>query len=486
MKILLTSSEAVPFAKVGGLADVVGSLPSAFRNLDVDARVIIPGYGHIDHVKYGIRHLFKFGFQHSQGVSEVNLFTCIYNDIPFYFLQIWPYFGQEGTVYTEWNWDMERFVFFNQAVMATIWELYQRLDWLPDVVHVNDWHTSLLPYLIKIQQRQSIWSNIATVISIHNIAYQGNHAGQFLSQANIPPPRQPDLVYQDLTDNLLGIGIAYSDIVSTVSPRYAEEIKYRYAGYELANMIRTRMDDLEGVLNGLDTNLWNPETDPKLVQNYNVDNFETLKPINKRHLQSFSRLPIRPDVPLIGVVSRLASQKGFDIAIPALRQVLANHDVQFVVLGTGEAELEYAFWRLDQEFPDKAAAFLQFDAALAQHIYAGSDIFLMPSHFEPCGMGQMMAMRYGALPLVRDTGGLADTVSNYDNGDAEYGTGFVFSWQTPTAIAGTLSWAIETYYNRKDAWKRMQIRGMSTDFSWDRSAKDYVNLYQRAINKING
>lgn len=486
MKILLTSSESVPFAKVGGLADVVGSLPSALRNLDVDARVIIPGYGHIDHIKYEIKHLFQFNFIHSQGSSEVNIFTCMYNDIPFYFLQVWPYFGQEGTVYSYWNWDMERFVFFNQAVMATIWELHQRLEWFPDVVHVNDWHTSLLPFLIKLQQYQPVWSQLATVISIHNIAYQGNHAEQFLSQSHIPARQQPDLVYQDLTDNLLGIGIAYSDIVSTVSPRYAEEIKYRYAGYELANMIRTRVDDLQGVLNGLDTDLWNPETDPKLVQNYNVDNFETFKPINKRHLQSFSGLPIRPDVPLIGVVSRLAAQKGFDIAIPALRETLATHDVQFVVLGTGESDLEFAFWRLDQDFPDKATAFLQFDAALAQHIYAGCDIFLMPSHFEPCGMGQMMAMRYGSLPLVRETGGLADTVENYDNGDADRGTGFVFTWQTASAVAGTLNWAVETYYNRKDAWKRMQVRAMSTDFSWDKSAREYITLYQRAIHKING
>jgi starch synthase len=486
MKILLTSSEAVPFAKVGGLADVVGSLPTAFRNLEIDARVIIPGYGHIDHIKYGISHLLQFDFRHSQGMSEINLFSCVYDDIPFYFLQVWPYFGEEGTVYSQWNWDMERFVFFNQAVMATMWELHQRLDWFPDVLHVNDWHTGLLPYLVKRLQYQPIWENLATVISIHNIAYQGNHAGQFLSDANIPHPQQPDLVYQDLTDNLLGIGIAYSDIVSTVSPRYAEEIKYRYAGYELANLIRTRVDDLQGVLNGLDTDLWNPETDPKLTQNYNVDNFETLKPVNKRQLQSFSRLPIRDDVPVIGVVSRLASQKGFDIAIPALRQILETHDVQFVVLGTGEPDLEYALWRLDQDFRDKATAFLQFDGALAQQIYAGCDIFLMPSHFEPCGMGQMMAMRYGSLPLVRETGGLADTVANYDNGDAEVGTGFVFTWQTASAVAGTLSWAIDTYYNHKDAWLRMQTRAMSTDFSWDKSAKDYMNLYQRAINKVNG
>lgn len=484
MKILITSSEAVPFAKVGGLADVVGSLPSALRNLEADARVIIPGYGFIDHLKYGISHLFKFDFYHRNGKSEVNLYTCVHNDIPFYFIQVYPYFGQEGSVYSEWTWDMERFIFFNQAVMATMWELNQRIGWFPDVVHVNDWHTSLLPFLIGMQRHLPEWSQVATVISIHNIAYQGNHAGWFLFQAGIDQRYQPDLVYQDLTDNLLGIGIVYSDMVSTVSPRYADEIKYPYAGYELAGLIQTRESDLRGILNGLDTDLWNPESDPKLIQNFNVDNFKTKRPVNKRHLQSFANLPIRPDVPLVGVVSRLASQKGFDIAIPGLRQILGSRDMQFVVLGTGESELEYAFWRLGQDFPDKVTAFLQFDAALAQHIYAGCDIFLMPSHFEPCGMGQMMAMRYGALPLVRDTGGLADTVINYDNGDAEQGTGFVFQWQQASAVAGTLNWALNTYYNRQDAWERMQIRGMSTDFSWDKSAKEYMDMYQRALDKL--
>ncbi len=485
MRILLTSSEAVPFAKVGGLADVVGSLPKALHKLDVDARVIIPGYGHIDHLKYNISHLFKFDFYHRNGMTEVNLYTCVYDETPYYFLQAMPYFGREGTVYSDWSLDMERFVFFNQIVMAAMWELQQRIDWFPDVLHVNDWHTSLLPFLIGMQRHEEQWSKLATVISIHNIAYQGNHAGWFLFQAGINGRHQADLVYQNLTDNLLGIGIAYSDMVSTVSPRYAEEIKYPYSGYELAGLIQTRVNDLQGILNGLDTDLWNPETDPKLVENFNVDNFETKRPVNKRHLQSFANLPIRPDVPIIGVVSRLADQKGFDIAVPALRNVLASRDVQFVLLGTGESELEYAFWRLGQDFPDKATVFLQFDAALAQQIYAGCDIFLMPSHFEPCGMGQMMAMRYGSLPLVRETGGLADTVINYDNGDADNGTGFVFEWQKSSAVEGTLHWAINTYYDQPTAWKRMQKRGMATDFSWTKSAEEYISIYQRAMKKIN-
>jgi starch synthase len=189
-------------------------------------------------------------------------------------------------------------------------------------------------------------------------------------------------------------------------------------------------------------------------------------------------------VPIIGIVSRLASQKGFDLALPALRNVLGNRDVQLVVLGTGEHDLEQAFWQLAVDFPNKARAFLQFDAAKAQQIYAGCDIFLMPSHFEPCGMGQMMAMRYGALPLVRETGGLADTVTNYDNGAGDVGTGFVFQWQDASAIEGTLNWAIDTYHHKPDAWRKMQTRGMSTDFSWNKSAGEYIEMYQRAINKL--
>ena len=486
MKVLFTSSEAVPFAKVGGLADVVGSLPKALRRLGVDARVIIPGYGFINHLEYSISPLFSFDFHHHPGMNEVKLYTCVYQDTPFYLLQSPPYFGREGSVYTHWNRDMERYIYFNQVLMAVIREMNHRLGWFPDVVHGNDWHTSLLPFLIRAQGRETMWSRVAAVLSIHNIAYQGSQAGGFLLAAGIQPRHQPDLAHYGLTDNLLGIGIGYSDMITTVSPRYAEEIKHPYTGYELAPLIGKRAADLRGILNGLDTALWDPATDPKLVENFTVHNYESKRPVGKRHLQSFARLPVRPDVPLVAVVSRLAVQKGFDMALPALRHALEGRDMQLVALGTGEPELEYAFWRLDQDFPDKAAVFLQFDAALAQQIYAGCDIFLMPSHFEPCGMGQMMAMRYGALPLVRETGGLADTVVNYDNADAEEGTGFVFQWQEPAAVEGTLNWAIDVYYQNPRAWKRMQERGMSTDFSWNKSAGEYKQMYRQAIRKVGG
>ena len=377
---------------------------------------------------------------------------------------------------------MARFIFFNQALMAALAELDARQDWFPDVLHVNDWHTSLLPFMIREHGGES-WRELATVMSIHNIAYQGKEAGGFLWHAGIHGRHHPDLIGYGLTDNLLGIGIAYSDMVSTVSPRYAIEIQYPYAGYELAPLIRERAADLRGILNGLDVERWNPASDPMLVARFDADNFEELRPLNKRHLQSFARLPLTDDIPLVGIVSRLAEQKGFDLALPALRNLLARRDMQLVVLGAGEAHLEQAFWQLDQDFGDKATAFLQFDGALAQQIYAGCDIFLMPSHFEPCGMGQMMAMRYGALPLVRATGGLADTVVNYDNGAADSGTGFVFEWQEAGAVEGTLDWALDVYETNPAAWRRMQQRGLRADFSWTKSAVEYIDLYEQAFAK---
>lgn len=484
MKVLLASAEAVPFAKVGGLADVVGSLPIALRKLGIDARVIIPGYGFINHLEYAIEPLFSFEFAHRLGINEVKVFSCVHDGIPYFLLQSPPYLGLEGEVYSVWHWDMERFTYFNQALMATIWRLNGEIGWFPDVLHVNDWHTSLLPFLVRSASDVPLWSTLASVLSIHNIAYQGNHAGGYLFQAGIDGRDQPDLVYFDLRDNLLGIGIAYSDMISTVSPRYAEEITYPYAGYELAPLIGKRSADLRGILNGLDTDIWDPATDPYLFQNFSVCNFERFRPQNKGHLQSFARLPVAPDLPLIGLVSRLAAQKGFDLALPALRQVLGQRKVQLVVLGTGESDLEYAFWQLDQDFPDQVTSFLQFDGELAQQIYAGCDIFLMPSHFEPCGMGQMMAMRYGALPLVRETGGLADTVVNYDNRAGESGTGFVFQWQEVSALQGTLDWALDVYQENPAAWRRMQKRGMSKDFSWEKSAREYIGLYREARRKV--
>jgi starch synthase len=481
MNILFATAEAHPFAKVGGLADVLGSLPEALRRLGLDARVVMPGYGFINHDKHHISFLFSYNFTHREGTSSISVYTTVHQGVPFYFLQGWPYFGQDSSVYTEWNWDAPRFIFFNLAVMAFFRELRAHVGWSPDALHVNDWHTSLLPFLVDRSRERGEWTPATTFLSIHNLAYQGDHVGGWLFTAGVDGRQHPDLVYQDLTDNMLAIGIAYSDVIITVSPRYAIEIQYPYMGYGLDGLIRTRVADLYGILNGIDAEGWNPATDPALVANFDDKTVGEKRVLNKRHLQERAGLPIRDEVPIIGMVSRLVWQKGIDLAIPALRRVLVESDVQLITLGTGDPDLEFGLWRLAQDFRWKARAYLHYDDALAQHIYAGCDLFLMPSHFEPCGMGQMLAMRYGALPLVRETGGLADTVENYDGGQGEHGTGFVFAWEEADAVYGTLNWAIDTYRARPEAWLKMQRRAMRRDFSWQQSAARYAELYQKAV-----
>jgi starch synthase len=304
-----------------------------------------------------------------------------------------------------------------------------------------------------------------------------------LWDAGVPPRTQPDLVYQDKADNLLGIGIAYSDLVTTVSPRYAVEIQYPRFGEGLEGLVKTRNNsgDVEGILNGIDVDRWNPATDPWLDNRFTADDFLEARAKNKAALQQEAGIATRADTPLIAMVTRLVEQKGADLAIEALRRLLVDTDCQFVILGTGDKELENGFWRLCNDFRWKSRAYLQYDAILSQRIYGACDLFLMPSRYEPCGIGQMMAMRYGALPVVRETGGLADTVQNYDNGNGDVGTGFVFLWEEADAVLNTLRWAIDTYRFRKEAFHKMQQRAMRIDFSWDKSAREYIALYERAV-----
>ncbi|MCU0498696.1 MAG: glycogen synthase [Anaerolineae bacterium] len=482
IRVLFAAAESVPFAKVGGMADVVGSLPAALRRLGVDARVILPGYGFIKHYDYGIQHLFTFSFTHRLGTAQVNVYGTEYDGVPTYFVQAYPYFGNDATVYSEWTWDVPRFIFFNQMVMATTWEMRSRLGWFPDAFHVNDWHSGLIPFLMEQNRYLPDWEGVASLLSIHNLAYQGDHAGGFLFEAGIYGRHHPDLMYQDLTDNMMGIAIAYSDILTTVSPRYAVEIQYPHMGYGLEGLVRRRVQDLHGILNGIDVEKLNPATDKHLAAKFSADDFEAARATNKAALQQMLGLPQRPDVPLFGLVSRLVYQKGIDLLIPAIYRIMGEYDVQFVALGTGEPQYEAMMRQLMVDFGWRGArALLRYNDGVAQQIYGGSDVFLMPSHFEPCGMGQMLAMRYGSLPLVRETGGLADTVENYDNGEGDRGTGFVFSWEESDAVYYTMRWAIETFYNRRSAWQRMQRRAMQTDFSWDKSAQQYKDLYQQAI-----
>jgi starch synthase len=482
LNVLFLSAEAVPFAKVGGMGDFVGSLPQALRKKGVDVRLLMPGYGMIDHKKHNVKQLFAFPFTHRNGTADVSVYSTVQDGVTVYFVQAWPYLGSGQSIYTVWEWDMPRFIFFNQLALATIEELGRRFGWEPDLLHINDWHPGLLPFILYNNQNVPELRDIATLLTVHNLMYQGELAGGWLWNAGIPERRHRDLVYQDLTDNMLGIAIAYADLVTTVSPRYAVEIQYPSMGFGLDGLMRARSTDVSGIINGIDAELWNPATDSNIASNFDATNVDAKRPPNKRKLQQDNGLPVRDDVMVVGLISRLAWQKGIDIAIPALRQFLAEAgDVQFIALGTGEEDLERDLGKIGRDFGWKARTHLYYDSATAQRIYAGCDLFLMPSHFEPCGTSQMVSLRYGALPLVRETGGLADTVVNYDGNRGEYGTGFVFNWEESDAVLGTMRWALDTFRHRKDAWRRMQHRGMQIDFSWNRSAEQYIDLYDKAI-----
>ncbi len=481
MNVLFITTEADPFAKVGGLADVVGSLPKALRGLGIDARVLMPFYGFIDPARFDIRYAFSFDYTDRRGTIHIDMFTTERDGVPFYFMRALPYFGAEGKVYSDWDGDMPRFIFFCMAAIDAVVHLNGRTGFMPDVLHVNDWHTGAIPFVIDTRRLYDPqWRGVGTLLSIHNMQYQGEYAGGWMFEFGVPAREHPMLKAMGFTDNMLGIAIAYSDLITTVSPRYAIEIQYPYMGFRLDPLVRTRLPDLYGILNGMDIDQWNPATDPLLVQHYDADTFRGQRPPNKEQLQAEVGLPVRQDVMLVGMVTRLVEQKGLDLAFPAMRALLADTDVQFIGLGSGEPHFNEELAALGRDFPGRARTYVGYNAAVAQRIYAGCDVFLMPSHFEPCGVGQMIAMRYGALPLVRETGGLADTVANYDNGDGETGTGFVFQWQQPEAVLGTLRWANQTFHTRPDAWARMQERAMRKDFSWDTSAREYIRLYEEA------
>ncbi len=483
MNVLFIAAEADPFAKSGGLGDVVGSLPGALRKLDIDARVLIPHYGTIDGEKYGLTYSFQFRHTRDVGTADVHISKTNYKGVPIYFLRSWPFFS-ERYIYTDTNWDNQRFIFFAQAAMGAVWELANGADgdaWWPDVIHVHDWHTGLVPFLLHTTRFVDGWNKIASVISIHNMAYQGKMAGVWLDAVGLPPRDHWALEMTNHGGDLLAIGLAYAEKINTVSPNHATELHFPRFGEGLETLIWIRDHDFSGILNGLDMELYNPATDPRIFQKFDADNFRQQRVHNKRGLQELVGLPVNDDIPVIGLVSRLVDQKGIDLAIEALRWLCVDTDVQVIALGSGEDSLQFALWKLSNDFHWKVRSYTTYDPILAQRIYAGSDFLLMPSRYEPCGTSQMIALRYGCLPIVRETGGLKDTVTNYDGGPADVGTGFSFLWETPEAVVGTLRWAIDTYRHKHKAFERMQERGMRIDWAWNKSARQYIDLYERAI-----
>ncbi|PLV58374.1 glycogen synthase [Thermotoga sp. KOL6] len=484
MKVAFVSYEVFPFAKVGGLADVAGTLPKYLEKQGIEVFVIMPKHKLVE------KNAEKFGYKLEKVVSEIAVShvktdekfdvyesTLPGSNVKTFFVANEYYFSADE-VYAGPDLG-EQSIFFSAATL----DLLKHLDLKPDIVHVNDWQTALIPVYLKTLYRDDpFFSKTASVFTIHNLGYQGVFDPRYLSFAGLP-----DYVFTiDGLEfygqiNFLKGGIVFSDVINTVSPTYAKEIQTEEYGEKLDGVLRMRAKDLYGILNGIDYELYNPATDKRIYVNYDVNRIE-LKWENKVKLQEELGLPVRKEIALLGLISRLVPQKGLDLLIDIM-DYLTLFDLQIVILGTGDDLYENALRKFQEKYPERVSTNIKFDVDLAQKIYAGADIFLMPSRYEPCGLGQMFSMRYGTVPVVRYTGGLADTVKEYDPQTLE-GTGFGFKNYDSAHFLEAVSKALHFYYREKDHWKRIMVNAMNADFSWDRSAKEYVELYKKALAKV--
>jgi len=478
LRVLFLSAEVVPFAKTGGLADVAGSLPKALHKLGVDVRVGMPRYGRIDRDKFGlVTALEPFPVPMDDQTMEASLLQGVIGDsVPVYFVENPKLYDRDGIyMYPD---DAERFIFFCRAMLEGV----RRLHWQPHVIHCHDWHTAIVPNWLKtIYRDDPFFKDTATVYTIHNLAYQGIFGYRVLEVAGIDEYGfivHPDLPDLDNVVDMMGRGIYFADIINTVSETYAQEILTPEYGERLDPLLRDRRDRIFGILNGIDTEVNNPATDPYIAAHYDLHNLAG-KAECKRALQHEAGLAEDPHIPLIGAISRLTDQKGFDLIAQIIDPLMQNAQFQFVLLGTGDQRYHDLFSRIHERYPDRMAVYLTFNAPLAQKIYAGTDMFLMPSRFEPCGLGQLLAMRYGSIPIVRATGGLADTVQDFDPRTGQ-GNGFSFRPYDGMALYGAILRALENY-KYQDTWHRLMVKVMSADYSWDASARKYVDLYQRAL-----
>ena len=481
LNILIMSAEMVPFAKTGGLADVIGALPKALKSLGHDVRVAMPHYGRIDRDRFHLSEVLEpYSVPMDNQTEKAQLLQTTVassvGDVPVYMVDNAHYYDRDGIYMYED--DADRFIFFCRATLEGL----RQLDWQPDVIHCHDWHTAIVPNWLKtIYKDDPFYCTTASVYTIHNLAYQGIFGHRVLEIAGVAEYGflfHADTPHLNEAVRLMGRGIYYADIINTVSESYASEILQPEFGEGLDPLLRDRRDRLYGVLNGIDTTMNNPETDSYIAAHYSGADLSG-KAECKLDLQREAGLPQSRSTPLIGVISRLAAQKGFDLIDEIIEPLLRHHDVQFVVLGTGDQRYHDRFNEIHARFPQQARAFLTFNAPLAQKIYAGSDMFLMPSRFEPCGLGQMIALRYGAIPIVRETGGLSDTVRNYDPTTGE-GNGFSFHAYESMALYAAIVRALENYRYR-NVWEQLMQRAMSADHSWTASARRYVDLYRRAI-----
>jgi starch synthase len=484
LKVLFVSSECAPFAKTGGLGDVIGALPKALHARGVDVRIVMPLYAGMpwdafEPLEGALAVPMWFGV----AWSGVRLGRLPGGEVPVYCLEYRRYFdrpylyGSPTEAYAD---NLERFAFLSRGAL----ELTKALGWLPDVVHTHDWQTGLVPVYVDTVEWGRPLHGSATVHSIHNLAFQGVEDPGALFITGLGWEHLNAREFEHFgTLNLTKAALYHATRLATVSPTYAGEIQTSEYGCGLDGVLAERSADLVGILNGIDVEVWNPATDPHLAAHYDGD-APAGKARCKEALQREAALPVRPDVPVFAVIGRLTPQKGSDVLIAALDRLLA-WDLQLVVLGTGEPDIESELVQAAGGRGDRMRVWIGFDDQRAHRIEAGADFFLMPSRFEPCGLSQMYSQRYGTLPIVRATGGLVDTVENYDEPTAG-GTGFVFQDLAPGSLADTVGWALSTWWDRRPHVDAMRRRAMTRDFSWGRAARDYERLYLAALERRRG
>jgi starch synthase len=484
LKILFVASECAPFAKTGGLADVIGALPKALRGRGLDARVIMPLYAWMAGPELEILDgTLTVPMWFGAARARVRLGRLPRSEVPVYCLEHRRYFDRQhvyGPPAGGYSDNLERFAFLSRGAL----ELCKALGWIPDVIHAHDWPTALVPvYLNTVEWAEPLHGS-ASVYTIHNLAYQGVEDGGALFITGLGREHYHPGEFEHFgTLNLTKAALYHGTLLSTVSPTYAREIQTPAYGCGLDGVLAARSRDLVGILNGIDVEEWNPGTDPHLAANFDARDLAG-KAVCKAALQAEAGLPVRPGPPLLALIGRLAAQKGIDVLAQALERILA-WDVQLVLLGTGESEAERFFASRARDHRQRFTAWLEFDEARAHRIEAGADLFLMPSRFEPCGLNQLYSLRYGTLPIVRATGGLADTVVNYDEASGG-GTGFVLHDLTPGSLGDTIGWAVSTWYDRPRHIDLMRRRAMAQDFSWARAAREYEQLYLAAYARRRG
>ncbi len=473
MKILFLASEATPFVKIGGLADVAGELPPILRSMGLDVRVVLPFYDILHEISLHIEHCIDVKLNHINGQETARLFLAEKGKDRVYLLAGDPV-RNASWVYGDPPLDARKFTFTFLAAM----EAMRVLDWQPDILHAHDWHAAAaVAWLSKVREEDSFWVPVASVLTVHNLPYMGVGGEAAMEFYKIPPSSHPHLPYWARTVPL-PMGLASADWITTVSPSYAREIQSIEHAHGLEELLQTRTDRLLGILNGIDVQQWNPAKDPSIPVNYSRNTLISRRQ-DKHALQEHLDFRKDPRTPLIAMVSRLDYQKGIDISLAALERLL-DEEWQFVLLGHGDKELENIALVLADNYKEKIRVIARFDENLARKIYTGADMILIPSRYEPCGLVQMIAMRYGCIPIVAATGGLKDTVVDYREDGS--GTGFVFHPNEPQVLSQTIHRAMCVYTDQR-RWRGLQLRGMAMDFSWERSARDYLSLYQKATSE---